>query len=148
MAVQPLTGTTGTTTPGAPVTAVLLPDGGFAVFMVDPVGGGVRTTSGSRTQEWLPWSTACQGLITAPGGRITAVATNSSEIALFVADFEGTVWTASGSPSGGWPNLVSVASGGTTTPGAAIAAVPGPGGTITLLLPVPDFVTLGWAAAG
>ena len=135
---------TGTTTPGAPITAVLGPNGVFTLFMVDPVGGQVRAASGNRDQGWgAGWSTSATGF-TSPGATVTAVSLGPDEIMVFGVDPEGSAWSTSGNHSQGWPDLINVTPGGTTTPGATVAAAPGPDGMITLFLPIPGYITLGW----
>ena len=71
---------TGTTTPGAPVTAVLAPDGIITLFLADP-GGVVWTTSGNPAQGqegvWnsvSPWTEVSpQTGTTTPGAPLSAV---------------------------------------------------------------------------
>ena len=92
----PVSPQTGTTTPGAPITAVLGPNGLFTVFMVDPVGGEVRAASGNRDQGWGGgWGTSAIG-ITTPGATVTAVSLGPDEIMVFGVDPEGSVWSTSG----------------------------------------------------
>ncbi len=142
----PVSPQTGTTTPGAPIAAVLRPNGIFTVFMVDPVGGEVRAASGNRDQGWGGgWGTSAIGFTT-PGALVTAVSLGPGEIMVFGVDPEGSVWSTSGNHSQGWPDLTNVTPGGTTTPGATVIAAPGPDGMITLFLPIPGYVTLGWGS--
>ena len=99
---------TGTTTPGAPVTAVLAPGGTYTLFMfsADP-GVGVATASGNPAQGWGGgWSSVSQGSTT-PGAPVTAVLGPDGTIpdgiiTLFMADLGGEVSTASGNPAPGW----------------------------------------------
>ena len=142
----PVSPQTGTTTPGAPITAVLGPNGVFTLFMVDPVGGQVRAASGNRDQGWgAGWSTSATGF-TSPGATVTALSLGPDEVIVFGVDPEGSVWSTSGNHSQGWPDLINVTPGGTTTPGATVAAAPGPDGMITLFLPIPGYITLGWGS--
>ena len=121
----------GSTIPGAPITAVVAPDGTYTLFLADP-GGGVYTASGSPAGGWGPWSSVSQGS-TIPGAPITAVLAPDGIITLFAADRGGGVYTASGSPAGGWGPWSSV-SQGSTIPGAPITAVLAPDGTYTLFM--------------
>jgi len=132
---------TGTTTPGAPVTAVLAPDGLITLFMFSAVPGiGVCTASGNPVQGWGPWSSVSQGSTT-PGARITAVLAPGGIYTLFLADPHGGVYTAGGSPPEGWGDWAPVSlQTGTTTPGATVTAVLAPNGTYTLFMADTDGV--------
>jgi hypothetical protein len=114
----------GSTRPGAPVSALEIPNqrGRFAVFLADPAGG-VYTTSGNARDGWAPWSSVSEGS-TAPGGTVTALPTISPEghFALFLADPNGGVYTTEGSTQRGWGPWSSV-SEGSTRPGARVTAV-------------------------
>ena len=132
---------TGTTTPGATVTAVLAPGGTYTLFMADRTGE-VCTTSGNA-QRWAEWSGVSPGLTTTPGAPITAVLAPNGNSTLFLA-VPGTgvgtgVGTASGNPAQGWGEW-SLVSQGSTTPGARVTAVLAPGGTYTLFMADPGGV--------
>ena len=129
----------GSTTPGAPVTAVVAPDGTYTLFLADP-GGGVYTASGSPAGGWGDWvPVSPQTGTTTPGAPVTAVLAPDGIITLFMADPGGVVRTASGNPAegpGGWGGGWTAVSPqtGTTTPGATVTAVLAPGGTYTLFM--------------
>src|SRR5438105_1697044 len=114
----------GSTTPGAPITAVAsAPQTGRVALFVADRGGEVYTNSGSAATGWDGWSSVSQGSTT-PGAPITAVAyaQQPGRFALFVADRGGEVYTNSGNAATGWDGWSSV-SQGSTTPGAPITAV-------------------------
>ena len=110
----------GSTTPGAPVTAVVNGDDEVMLFVTDPEGW-VHTTSGSPGSGWGPWSSVWNPRTT-PGAPVTAVVNGDDEVMLFVTDLEGWVHTTSGSPGSGWGGWSSVP-GGRTTPGAPVTSV-------------------------
>jgi len=91
----------GSTTPGAPVTAVPWGER-FAVFVADP-GGGVYATGGDPQGGFGPWANVSQGSTT-PGAPVTAVTDpiTGVPITLFVADPNGGIYTSSGDPQGGF----------------------------------------------
>ena len=124
----------GSTTPGAPVTAVLGTDGIITLFLADP-GGGVYAASGNRTEGYGRWTTVSQGSTT-PGAPVTAVLGTDGIITLFLADPGGGVYTASGNRTEGYGRWTTV-SQGSTTPGAPVTAVLGTDGTYTLFLANP-----------
>jgi hypothetical protein len=147
----PVSPQTGTTTPGAPVAAVLAPGGTYTLFMADRTGE-VCTTSGNA-QRWAEWSGVSPGLTTTPGAPIAAVLAPNGNSTLFLA-VPGTgvgtgVGTASGNPAQGWGEW-SLVSQGSTTPGARVTAVLAPGGTYTLFMADPGgvLVTAGGSPAG
>jgi hypothetical protein len=94
----------GTATPGAPVTAVLAPDGIITLVMADPAGGVQAASSnpyyasGDPVQGWGPWYGLPLDARTTPGAPVTAVLTLDGTYTLFMADAAGGVWTASGDP--------------------------------------------------
>ena len=130
----------GSTTPGAPVTAVPWGER-FAMFVADP-GGGVYATGGTpptqnAPESWGSWGTVSQGSTT-PGAPVTAVPWGE-RFAVFVADPGGGVYATGGDPPGGfgpWANV----SQGSTTPGAPVTAVTDPitGVPITLFVADPN----------
>ena len=122
----------GSTTPGAPVTAVVTGPGQISLFLADP-GGGVYTATGGPA-GWGPWASVSQGSTT-PGAPVTAVVTGPGQISLFLADPGGGVYTATGGPAG-WGPWASV-SQGSTTPGAPVTAVVTGPGQISLFLADP-----------
>ena len=122
----------GSTTPGAPVTAVVTGPGQVSLFLADP-GGGVYTTSGGPA-GWGPWTSVSQGSTT-PGAPVTAVVTGPGQVSLFLADPGGGVYTTSGGPAG-WGPWTSV-SQGSTTPGAPVTAVVTGPGQVSLFLADP-----------
>ena len=137
----------GSTTPGAPVTAVLGTDGIITLFLADP-GGGVYAASGNRTEGYGRWTTVSQGSTT-PGAPVTAVLGTDGIITLFLADPGGGVYTASGNRTEGYGRWTTV-SQGSTTPGAPVTAVLGTDGTYTLFLANPggSVFTAGGSPAG
>jgi hypothetical protein len=117
----------GSTTPGAPITAVPISNqpGRFVPFLADP-GGGVYSAWGNPWDGWTGWHSVSEGS-TMPGAPITAVKeiNQPRHLVLFVADRAGGVYTASGNPSDGWTGWTSVSEDNViTTPGASITAVP------------------------
>jgi hypothetical protein len=107
----------GSTTPGAPITAV--PWGNrLALFVADP-GGGIITAVGDPQTGFMNWSPP-QGSTT-PGAPITVVPWGN-QFAFFVADPGGGIITAVGDPQTGFMNWSLPQ--GSTTPGAPITAVP------------------------
>ena len=130
----PVSPQTGTTTAGAPVTAVLGTDGTYTLFMADR-GGVVFTASGDPVQGWGPWFSAPQGGTT-PGAPVTAVLGTDGIITLFLADPGGGVYTTWGNRAEGWGPWSSV-SQGSTAPGAPVTAALGTDGTYTLFMADP-----------
>jgi hypothetical protein len=106
----------GSTTPGAPITAIPWEDS-FALFISDPSGDiyAIKATPGYGW-EVVP------GRTTKPGAPITALLSGNI-FTLFMADVTGEVFTTTGAPYQGWQPWTSV-SQGSTIPGAPIAAVP------------------------
>ena len=131
----------GSTTPGAPVTAVLAPDGIITLFLAD-TGGVVWTASGNPLQGWGGgWTPVSpqSGVRTTPGAPVTAVLAPDgivTDITLFLADTGGIVYTASSNPVQGWGGGWTPVSPqtGTTTAGAPVTAVLGTDGTYTLFM--------------
>ncbi len=80
----------GSSTPGAPVTAVLTGQDRIALFLADP-NGGIYTMSGFGT-NWGQWTTVAEGSST-PGAPVTAVLTDQNRITLFLADPNGGIYT-------------------------------------------------------
>jgi len=105
-----------TTTPGAPVTA-LLSGNTFTLFIADS-NGQVFTTSGAPYQGWQPWSSVSQGS-TKPGAPIAAVPWEDS-FALFLSDPQGGIYAIKAIPGFGWEAVP----GRNTKPGGSITAVP------------------------
>jgi len=124
----------GSTTPGAPVTAILSARNQVSVFLAD-TGGGVYTTSGNALDGWRPWTSVSEGQST-PGAPITGVLTGPNRITLFLADPAGGVYTTSSNGGDGWQPWTSV-SEGQSTPGAPIAGVLSGPNRITLFLADP-----------
>ena len=139
----PVSPQTGTTTAGAPVTAVLGTDGTYTLFMANTAGE-VFNASGDPVQGWGPWFSVPQGSTT-PGAPVTAVLGTDGIITLFLADPGGGVYTTWGNPAEGWGPWSSV-SLGSTTPGAPVTAVLAPDGIITLFLADPGGSV--WTAGG
>jgi hypothetical protein len=111
----------GSTTLGAPVTAVPWGTRGrVAVFVADP-NGGIYTTGGDPGGGWGPWASVSEGSTT-PGGSVTAVRWEQG-FALFIADPNGGIYTTGGDPQRGFGPWASV-SEGSTRPGAPVTAVP------------------------
>jgi hypothetical protein len=111
----------GSTTPGAPVTALWMSQDRIALFLADR-NGGVYTTSGSATaHDWVQWTTVRDGRTT-PGAPVTGVSIGAGRVALFLADPNGGVYTTSGSATTDWALWTSVRDG-RTTPGAQVTAV-------------------------
>ncbi len=138
----------GSTTPGAPVTAVNAGDGLFQLFLSDP-GGGVFTVRGSDSAGWGQWHSVSEGSTT-PGAPVTAVNAGDGFLQLFLSDPGGGVFTVRGSDSAGWGQWHSV-SEGATTPGAPIAAVADHEGLIVVVVADPHggvYATRGSESAG
>ena len=126
-----------TTTPGAPVTAVvddIFPgappemlaeewESGagdtFQLFVADANGEVYTVRLGGRG-DWA-WKTLSQGS-TIPGAPVAAVLDGDDLFQVFVADPGGGVFTARGSKDAGWGQWQSL-SQGSTTPGAPVTAV-------------------------
>jgi hypothetical protein len=107
------------TTPGAPVTAVPLKSGQFALFATN-TSGGIFTSLRDPQRGFGRWTSVSEGSTT-PGAPITAVPWGE-QLAVFIADPNGGVYTtggAPGSPFGGW---AIVGDPFRTTPGAAVTA--------------------------
>ena len=121
----------GTSTPGAPVTAVVAAPNRVTLFLADR-GGGIYTTSGNAADGWRPWTSVSEGSST-PGARIAAVVTGPNQITLFLADPGGGVYTTWGSADTGWRPWTSVSEGG-TRPGTPITAIVTGPNQITLFL--------------
>jgi len=110
----------GSTTPGAPVTAV--PWGNqFALFVADPRGE-VFTAVGDPQTGFGHWASVSPKSQTMPGAPITARLWKN-QIALFAANPSGEVFTAVGDPQTHFWNWTSV-SQGRTMPGATVTAIP------------------------
>jgi hypothetical protein len=117
------------TTPGAPVTAVPLKSGQFALFATN-TSGGIFTSLRDPQRGFGRWTSVSEGSTT-PGAPITAVPWGE-QLAVFIADPNGGVYTtggAPGSPFGGW---AIVGDPFRTTPGAAVTAVPWKSGQFAL----------------
>ena len=125
----------GRSTPGAPVTAVVIGQDRVALFLADS-NGGVYTTSGNATVGWQPWTSVSEGS-SRPGAPVTAVAIGQGRVALFLADPNGGIYTTSGSATVGWQPWTSV-SEGRSTPGAPVTAVVIGQGRVALFLADPN----------
>ena len=123
----------GSSTPGAPVTAVVTGPNRIALFIADP-NGGIYTISGFGS-NWGQWTTVAGGRST-PGAPVTAVVTGPNRIALFIADPNGGIYTISGFGTS-WGQWTTVAEG-RSTPGAPVTAVVTGPNRITLFLTDPN----------
>ena len=127
----------GSSMPGAPVTAVGLPDERFALFIADP-NGGIYTASGNADQGWgAGWSSVAQGS-SMPGAPVTAVGLPDERFALFIADPNGGIYTASGNADQGWGAGWSSVAQGSSMPGAPVTAVGLPDERFALFIADPN----------
>ena len=140
----------GRSMPGAPVTAVALADGRFALFLADP-NGGIYTASGNAALGWGDgWSSVAEGR-SMPGAPVTAVALADGRFALFLADPNGGIYTASGNAALGWGDGWSSVAEGRSMPGAPVTAVALADGRFALFLADPNggiYTASGNAALG
>jgi ribosomal protein S6E (S10) len=121
----------GSSTPGAPVSAVVTGPDRVTLFLADR-NGGVYTASGNANIGWGQWTSVAEGSST-PGAPVTAVVTGPDRVTLFLADPNGGIYTASGNANTGWGQWTSVAEG-SSTPGAPVTAVVTGPDRVTLFL--------------
>jgi phospholipase C/poly(3-hydroxyalkanoate) synthetase len=137
----------GSSTAGAPMSAVATGAGRVALFVADRTGG-VYSAARDAEGAWGAWQSVSEGSTT-PGGHVTAVASGDGRIELFLADPNGGVYTAARNAAGVWGGWSSVAEG-STRPGAPVSAVVTGPGRIALFVADPNggVYTVSRSAAG